>query len=86
MGNLDVLQSLDASRGDGAGFGVRHLVGKARDCGHELRQEGGGLVSVVDELAEVVSDDANAAFAFDLLLLTSAQQNGDCDGERWIVD
>ena len=43
-------------------------------------------MSVVDELAEVVCDDAYAALAFDLLLLTSAQQNGDRDGERWIVD
>ena len=43
-------------------------------------------MSIVYELAEVVCDDAYAAFAFDLLLLTSAQQNGDCDGERWIVD
>ena len=43
-------------------------------------------MSVVDELAEVVCDDAYAALAFDLLLLTSAQQNGDRDGKRWIVD
>ena len=45
---LDVAQSFQTFGSHLAGLGVGHLIGKARNRWRELRQEGGGLMSVVD--------------------------------------
>mmetsp|Transcript_84261 Transcript_84261/g.123256 ORF Transcript_84261/g.123256 Transcript_84261/m.123256 type:complete len:632 (-) Transcript_84261:9-1904(-) len=83
---FNVLQSLEALVGNLSGLRVRHLFGKARDRRHELGQEGGGLVGIVDELAHVVGNHTHAALTLNLLLLATAQEDGHRHGKGGVVN
>lgn len=67
-------------------LGVSQVLVVLGETGHQLWQESGNNVGVLDKLAHVVDDDGGFTLDGGLALGKTTIQEGNHDGEGWLVD